>query len=295
MLVVLAASWWSEFWEAFCEKLSELFGVFTGKANIGEEIRSAILQWKRFIPGTGEKIPITDAIIVTWVAMLVGILLFCWMGGKKSKIPSTRQAVMESLIDVMFGVCRDYGLNEKQSETIIPMVGTIGIFLISCNTISIFHIPPPAKNIAFPFAMAIFAIIYVIFMSIRFVGIKGFCRSFTDPKPFMIPFKIIDFFIKPISLALRLFGNVFGAFILMEFLSIVCPIIVPGAFSLWFDLMDGILQAVVFCYLTISYIGEVVESAHATNERNEEKKKLKEKLIAEKNAAEASKQAESAA
>ena len=45
-------------------------------------------------------------------------------------------------------------------------------------------------------------------------------------------------------------------FILMEFLGIVCPIILPGVFSLWFDLMDGILQAVVFAYLTTSYIGE---------------------------------------
>ncbi|MBR5974089.1 MAG: F0F1 ATP synthase subunit A [Clostridiales bacterium] len=287
MSMLLAASRWTQFWEAFEKKIQELFHI----GNIGEEIRSAILQWRGYIPGTGERVPITDAIIVSWIAVLAGILFFTWMGGKKSRIPSTRQAVMESLINVLFGVCRDYGLNEEQAEKVIPMVGTIGIFLISCNVISIFHIPPPAKNIAFPFAMALFAIVYVIFMSIRFVGIKGFARSFTDPKPFMVPFKIIDFFIKPISLALRLFGNVFGAFILMEFLGIVCPLIVPGAFSLWFDLMDGILQAVVFCYLTTSYIGEVVESAHATKERNEEKAKLK----AEKKAAAAAKEAESAA
>ena len=287
MIVALAASWWSQFWEAFLEELKGVFHI----GNIGEEIREAILQWRGYVPGTGERVPLTDAIIVTWIAMLVGIIFFCWMGGKKSRIPTKRQAVMESLINVMFGVCKDYGLNEEQSEKVIPMVGTIGIFLICCNTISIFHIPPPAKNIAFPFAMALFAIVYVIFMSIRFVGLSGFARSFTDPKPFMIPFKIIDFFIKPISLALRLFGNVFGAFILMEFLGIVCPIIVPGAFSLWFDLMDGILQAVVFSYLTISYIGEVVESAHATKERKEEKKKLK----AEKEAAKANSEAKSAA
>ena len=155
-------------------------------------------------------------------------------------------------------ICKDYGLNEDQAEKVVPMVGTIGIVLICCNTISFFHLPPPAKNIAFPFAMAVFAIGYVIVTSIRFVGFKGFGRSFVDPMPFMLPFKILDFFIKPISLALRLFGNVFGAFILMEFLGIVIPIVVPGVFSLWFDLMDGILQAVVFSYLTTSYIGEVV-------------------------------------
>ncbi|MBR4819906.1 MAG: hypothetical protein IKZ74_07625, partial [Clostridiales bacterium] len=96
MLVVLAASWWSEFWEAFCEKLSELFGVFTGKANIGEEIRSAILQWKRFIPGTGETIPITDAIIVMWIAVFLGGLLFVWLGHRRDHLPGARQTLMEA-------------------------------------------------------------------------------------------------------------------------------------------------------------------------------------------------------
>lgn len=281
MRVILAASWWAQFWEAFKEELGSAFG---GK-NIGEEIRHGIMQWKGYFQLGDSKIPITDAIIITWLAVAIGIVFFWWLGRKREMIPGGRQSVMESLIGILFGVCKDYGLNEEQSEKIIPMVGTIGIVLISCNVCSIFKLPPPAKNIAFPLALGIFAIIYVIVMSIRFVGLKGFGRSFVDPKPYMLPFKIIDFFIKPISLALRLFGNVFGAFILMEFLSIVIPVIVPGVFSLWFDLMDGILQAIVFCYLTTSYIGEVVESAHAVAERKEEKRKEKEEK--EKQATEA--------
>lgn len=281
MNVALAASWWTEFWEAFGKEIADSFG---GK-NIGEKIREGILQWKGSFTLGGQKFLITDAVIVSWIAILIGILFFSWLGGKKEKIPSGRQSVMESLISLLFGLCKDYGLNEDQAEKVVPMVGTIGIVLICCNTISFFHLPPPAKNIAFPFAMAVFAIGYVIVTSIRFVGFNGFGRSFVDPMPFMLPFKILDFFIKPISLALRLFGNVFGAFILMEFLGIVIPIVVPGIFSLWFDLMDGILQAVVFSYLTTSYIGEVVESAHAVEERKIEKAKLKAEKEAAKQAA----------
>lgn len=268
MNVLLTASWGSRFWEAF---VNELKGLIPGSKNIGDEIREGILQWRGSFTLGGKEFLITDAIIVTWFAVAVGILLFWMLGRKREMKPGCGQAVMESLIGLLFGVCKEYGLNEEQAEKVIPMVGTIGIFLISCNVCSIFKLPPPAKNIAFPFAMGIFAIVYVIVMSIRLVGLKGLGASFIDPKPFMLPFKVIDFFIKPVSLALRLFGNVFGAFILMEFLGLVIPIIVPGAFSLWFDLMDGILQAVVFCYLTISYIGEVVESAHAVAERKEEK------------------------
>ena len=292
MNVVLAASWGSRFWEAFVEELKDVFGIYLGRVDIGEEIREAILQWKGYLSVGGNKIPITDAIIIMWIAVFIGGAIFCWLGRKREMVPKGGQALMESLIGLLFGVCKDYGLNQKQSEEVVPMIGTIGIFLISCNLIAVFHFPPPAKNIAFPFAMAIFAICYVIVMSIRFVGLKGLGRSFTDPKGFMIPFKIIDFFIKPVSLALRLFGNVFGAFILMEFVGMVLPVLLPGVLSLWFDLMDGILQAVVFCYLTTSYIGEVVESAHAVEERKQEQLKLK----AEKEAAaKAASEAESAA
>ncbi|MBR3058154.1 MAG: F0F1 ATP synthase subunit A [Clostridiales bacterium] len=281
MRVLLAASWWTEFWEAFKDEIGKI--KFFDVSHIGEEIRHGILQWQGSFTLGGRKFLITDAIIVTWIAVFLGGLLFIWLGHKRDKLPGARQSLMESLINLMLGLCKNYGMNDEQAEKVVPMIGTIGIFLISCNTFSIFKLPPPAKNIAFPFAMAIFAIIYVAVMSIRFVGIKGFASTFLDPKAFMLPFKIIDFFIKPVSLALRLFGNVFGAFILMEFVSIVIPIFLPGVLSLWFDLFDGILQAIVFCYLTTSYIGEAIESAHVMKERKEEKLKAQ----AEKEAANA--------
>ena len=65
----------------------------------------------------------------------------------------------------------------------------------------------------------------------------------------------------------------------MEFLSITVPLILPGVAGLWFDIIDGIIQAIVFSYLTMSYIGENVESVHeylAHPEDHEEKEEIKE-------------------
>ena len=90
--------------------------------------------------------------------------------------------------------------------------------------------------------------------------------------PAMLPFKILDFLIKPVSLSLRLFGNVFGAFVFMEFLYIIVPVVLPGIFGIWFDIADGLLQAVVFSYLTMSYIGEIVEIGHEHNNNPPPKK-----------------------
>ncbi|MBQ1744751.1 MAG: F0F1 ATP synthase subunit A, partial [Clostridiales bacterium] len=135
--------------------------------------------------------------------------------------------------------------------------------------------PPPAKNIAFAIGCALAAIIYVIVMTFKFVGAKGFWITLTTPIPIMIPFKLLDYVVKPLSLSLRLFGNVFAAFIFMEFLSISVPLILPGVAGLWFDIIDGIIQAVVFSYLTMSYIGENVETVNEYNEHPEEHAKKK--------------------
>jgi F-type H+-transporting ATPase subunit a len=58
---------------------------------------------------------------------------------------------------------------------------------------------------------------------------------------------------------MRLFGNVLGAFVIMELIEAVVPAVVPMVFSLYFDFFDGLLQAYVFVFLTSVYIKEAVE------------------------------------
>ena len=168
-----------------------------------------------------------------------------------------------------------FGMNRKQAEEVTPMIMTFGLVITACNSISYFHLPPPAKNVAFPVGCAVLAILYVIFMSIKFVGIKGFWVTLTQPISIMLPFKLLDYVVKPLSLSLRLFGNVFAAYVFMEFLSITVPLILPGVAGLWFDIIDGLIQAIVFSYLTMSYIGENVETVNEYNEHPEEHQKKK--------------------
>ena len=66
-------------------------------------------------------------------------------------------------------------------------------------------------------------------------------------------------FTRPLSLCMRLFGNVLGAFVIMELIKIVVPVFLPAVFSLYFDLFDGLLQAYVFVFLTSMYISEAIE------------------------------------
>ena len=275
--VTIIASWLSEFCAAFAEQFAERFDI--AHKDIGGEISEAIMQIQMYFQVGDYKLLITDAIIVTWVAVFIIILIVSILAGKPSKDLklTAGQALLVSLTELVISTAMSFGMNRKQAEEVAPMIMTFGLVITACNSISYFHLPPPAKNIAFAIGCAITAIIYVIVMTFKFVGAKGFWITLTTPIPIMIPFKLLDYVVKPLSLSLRLFGNVFAAYIFMEFLSISVPIILPGIAGLWFDIIDGIIQAVVFSYLTMSYIGENVETVNEYNEHPEEHQKKKKK------------------
>ena len=63
-------------------------------------------------------------------------------------------------------------------------------------------------------------------------------------------------FTRPVSLCMRLFGNVLGSYVVMELIKLVVPAVLPAVFSCYFDIFDGLIQAFVFVFLTSLYIGE---------------------------------------
>ena len=69
----------------------------------------------------------------------------------------------------------------------------------------------------------------------------------------------MEIFIKPLSLCMRLFGNVLGSFVIMELLKLIVPAVLPAVFSCYFDIFDGLIQAYVFVFLTSLYIKEAIE------------------------------------
>ena len=77
--------------------------------------------------------------------------------------------------------------------------------------------------------------------------------------PVLLPINILEVFIRPLSLCMRLFGNVLGAYIVMELIKMVVPIFVPMVFSMYFDVFDGGIQAYVFVFLTSLFMQEKME------------------------------------
>ena len=103
------------------------------------------------------------------------------------------------------------------------------------------------------------SIILIEYAGIHAKGAKKWLKSFAEPVAIITPLNVLEIFIKPLSLCMRLFGNVLGAFVIMELIKLVVPVALPAAFSLYFDIFDGLIQAYVFVFLTGLFIKEAIE------------------------------------
>ena len=145
-----------------------------------------------------------------------------------------RQLAVETVVGGLHNFF--YDLLGEEGKCYIPYLMTVGVYIAIANMIGLFE-----------------------YSGVRAKGMKGFLKSFAEPIPIMLPMNILEIFIRPLSLCMRLFGNILGAFVIMELIKIVAPLLVPVPLSLYFDLFDGFIQAYVFVFLTSLFIKEAIE------------------------------------
>jgi len=211
----------------------------------------------------GRVFEVGNTILVTWIIMALLIVLALLFTRKLSvDRPGKLQCIAETLTDFVNNICKDS--IGHHGKTFVPYIGTLILYIGLSNIISVLNfvpgldIYPPTKDVNVTAALALISILVVIVSGFRYKGFIGWAKSLADPMPLMIPFKLMEYATKPLSLCLRLFGNVVAGFIIMELLLSFIPYL-ASPFSAYFDLFDGILQAYIFVYLTSIYIGEATE------------------------------------
>ena len=205
-------------------------------------------------------IAVSESVVVTWLIMAVLLALSIYLTHDlKLKNPSSRQLVAETIVSRLDRFTGDLlGTAGGRYQSYIEVVL---IYLAVANLIGIFSLKPPTKDLNVPIALALMSILLVEYAGIRARGTVGWLKSFAEPVAVVAPLNFLEIFIRPLSLCMRLFGNVLGAFVIMELVKLVLPIGVPAILSLYFDLFDGLIQAYVFVFLTSLYLREAVEKA----------------------------------
>lgn len=185
------------------------------------------------------------------VLVLLSVIL---VRNLKVENPGKKQLALESIITTFNNLFSDV-LGEK-GKAYIPYLITVILYIGMANIAGIFGFKPPTKDLNVTAALAIMSIVMVQVVCIRSRGPKGWLKSFAEPVAIVAPINVMELVIKPLSLCMRLFGNVLGAFVVMKLIEAVAPIIVPIPLSLYFDIFDGLLQAFVFTFLTALYMQE---------------------------------------
>ncbi|MCR4781386.1 MAG: F0F1 ATP synthase subunit A [Lachnospiraceae bacterium] len=203
-------------------------------------------------------IPVSESVVVTWIIMGV-LLLACLILVRNLKVenPGKKQLALESAVSWLYNFFDDTMEGEGKEYYFYLM--TVLVYIGFSNIIGIFGFKPPTKDLNVTATLAIMSIILIEAAGIRKKGTKGWLKSFCQPMAFILPINILELFIKPLSLCMRLFGNILGAFVIMELLKMVFPPVLPAVFSCYFDLFDGLIQAYVFVFLTSLFIKEAIE------------------------------------
>ncbi|MDQ7031876.1 MAG: F0F1 ATP synthase subunit A [Desulfonauticus sp.] len=206
---------------------------------------------------------IPNNVLYAWAIM--GFLFFLgWLATKNiSMVPRGLQNFFEFLI----GSLEDFVVTNmgEEGRKVFPVLATLFIFIFCCNVAGL--IPggdSPTANVNTNAAMAIFVFLYYNYWGIRKHGIK-YIKHFMGPywwlAPIMFPIELVSHLARPLSLTLRLFGNIMGEDIVLALLFILAPIVSTLPMYFLFLLADFI-QAFVFFMLSMLYLKGAFEEAH---------------------------------
>lgn len=203
-------------------------------------------------------IDIAESVAVTWIIMLALVLASILVTRNlKVENPGKGQLLLETGVSGLQHMVQDM-VGEKGGRY-VPYLMTVLLYIGVANIIGLLGFKPPTKDLTVTVALAVMSIVLIEYSGIREKGAKGWVKSFAQPVAIMTPFNILELVIRPLSLCMRLFGNVLGAFVIMELIKQVAPAVIPVPFSLYFDIFDGLIQAYVFVFLTSLFIKEAVE------------------------------------
>jgi len=229
-----------------------------------------------------------DSLISSSVAIVITLVVGFLVAYRLSHgVPGKLQMLFEFLIDYVRGLIRE-SVGEG-GGFIVPLAMTIGFYILVANWLDFFPLAGPVHpanaDLNQTLAMALVVIIVVQGYSLRVLGVSGYFRRFTKPfemalpiRILFIPLNVIEEVVKPVTLSLRLFGNIFAGTLMVYLLGllityvaslvptglpgsalgVVLTPIVEGLLILWkaFDIFFvGSIQAFIFTLLTIIYFG----------------------------------------
>lgn len=211
---------------------------------------------------------ITGEVLLMWAICLVLVVVSAVATRRLRERPSRLQNVLETGIEYLDGFFTGL-LGKRAARKYFYFLGSLFIFIIFSNYSGLIpgvgltpYFKAPTSSLSVTVGLGLLAFVFLQLASLRARGGRGYLKRFITPVAFMLPLLVLDEFIKPASLALRLFGNIFGEETVTEELYNLLPIGAP-ALMMALSLLFCAIQAVVFTMLVSIYLDEGIEIEEA--------------------------------
>jgi F-type H+-transporting ATPase subunit a len=211
-------------------------------------------------------------VISTLVAMIIVLGMGFWLRAKvTSGVPGKLQLFWETVVDQVSQLVENS--IGPSGAAVVPLAVSLFFFILIANELEMIPsgvekvaLPPPTGNVNLPYAMAFVVIIGVHAAMVKRRGVRGYFRRYASPMKALAPINVVEEIVKPFTLSLRLFGNVFAGGLMLALISGLFPVyVVPFGDALWklFDFFIFVLQAFIFSLLTIVYFGMAMDTSGA--------------------------------
>ncbi len=208
-----------------------------------------------------------DTIFTMWFAMIVLLIFAIAATRKLSLVPNKLQAFCESIMHFFWNVMGS--MNTARQH--VPLIASLFLFILFANLMGqlplrIIHIKSgelasPTNDVNLTAAMAIIVLIYYVTAGIMKKGGKFFLHEFSFTGIVMALVELLEMVTRPLSLAIRLFANIFAGEILVTIALGACAYFAPLPIML-FEILVAFIQATVFMMLTIAYVSSATGEEH---------------------------------
>ena len=205
-----------------------------------------------------------EAIIQLVLVLLIGILAWWATKDLKRRPTGKKQVVVEYIYTTIQNVV-NANMGEQYGD-MIPFIGTLAVFIVTMNLLGLVGIIPVTNNFSVTLALGLISFVVIQGYTMKKIGIGHYFLGYGQPMLMMLPINVIERVMLPVSLSLRLFGNILAASFLVELvyesldkIAWIAQIGLPVPLHAYFDIFDGCIQMVIFVMLTMINIKITVE------------------------------------
>lgn len=208
-----------------------------------------------------------DTILTMWFSMLLLIVLVFITTRKLEMVPNKLQLAGEGIVKYFNDIAKS-SMGNDEAQKHIAIILTLFMFILTANLVGqlplkLIHLAngelaSPNNDINMTAAMAIVVSIYYIFYGVKRNGFRFFFKGFSIDGIIITLVDTLELFVRPFSLALRLFANILAGELLVATFISLCAVVLPLPFML-FELFVALIQALVFTLLSTTYISMAVQ------------------------------------